>query len=154
MKRCPDCLQCKPLSDFPRNRRTKSGYATYCKLRHNARGRETRQRLYGGGRHYHLRRRYGIGAAEFDDLVRGQGGVCPICNEADPEHVDHDHLTGRVRGILCFNCNGGLGQFGDDTERLVRAQLYIDWSDMTPEERKCSSDLARRRVEALRESAA
>ena len=66
MKRCPDCLQYKPLSDFPRNLRTKSGYTTYCKLCHNARGSETRQRLYGGRRHYHLKRRYGIGAAEFD----------------------------------------------------------------------------------------
>src|SRR2546421_13070278 len=65
-KRCPDCLQYKPLSDFPRNLRTKSGYTTYCKLCHNARGSETSQRLDGGRRHYHLKRRYGIGAAEFD----------------------------------------------------------------------------------------
>jgi len=83
---------------------------------------ETRHRLYGGGRHYHLKRRYGIGAAEFDELVR--------------------------------DCNGGLGQFGDDTERLARAQLYLEWSDMTPEERTRSSDLARQRVESLRGSAA
>jgi hypothetical protein len=50
--------------------------------------------------------------------------------------------------------NGGLGQFGDDTERLVRAQLYPEWSDMTPKERTRSSDLAQRRVEALQGSAA
>ena len=130
------------------------GRHAYCKPCHNARGRESKDRLYGGNRHYHLKRRYGIGVAEFDDLVRGQGGVCPICNRADPEQVDHHHVTGRVRGILCFNCNGGLGHFGDDTERLVRAQLYLEWSDMTPEERKRSPGLARHRVEALQGRAA
>jgi hypothetical protein len=123
MKRCPDCLQYKPLSEFPRNRRTKSGYATYCKPCHNARGTETRTRLYGSSRHYHLKRRYGIGALKVDELVREQDGMCPICDKPGPEHVDHDHVTGRVRGVLCFNCNGGLGQFGDNPERLYRAAL-------------------------------
>jgi len=86
--------------------------------------------------------------------VRDQEGQCPICTKPNPEHVDHDHATGQVRGILCFNCNGGLGQFGDDTVRLVRAQLYLEWSDMTPEERTLSSDIARQRALALRGSAA
>ena len=117
MKQCPDCDQWKPLDDFPRNRNSRDGRHTYCKACHNARGDETRQRLYGGGRHYHLKRRYGIGAADFDRMVIEQGGVCAICDRPDPEHVDHDHVTGRVRGILCFNCNGGLGQFGDDGDR-------------------------------------
>jgi Recombination endonuclease VII len=154
MKRCPDCGKYKPLDEFPRNKRKPDGRHAYCKPCHNARGRETKERLYGGSRHYHLKRRYGIGASEFDQLVSDQGGVCPICTQPDPEHVDHDHATGRVRGILCFNCNGGLGQFGDDAERLVRAQLYLEWSDMTLDERTRSSDRARERARALRGSAA
>jgi Recombination endonuclease VII len=154
VKRCPDCRKYKPLEEFPRNKRMRDGRHAYCKPCHNARGKESKQRLYGGSRHYHLTRRYGISAAEFDELVCDQNGVCPICSKPKPEHVDHDHATGRVRGILCFNCNGGLGQFGDDPERLVRAQVYLEWSDMTPFERTCSSDLARQRVEALRGSAA
>lgn len=149
MKLCPDCGKYKPLEDFPRNRRMRDGRHAYCKPCHNARGRESKHRLYGGNRQYHLKRRYGIGAAEFDELMRDQGSLCPICGKSNPEHVDHDHATGRVRGILCFNCNGGLGQFGDDAERLVRAQLYLEWLDMTPEERKRSSDLAQQRIEAL-----
>jgi Recombination endonuclease VII len=87
-------------------------------------------------------------------LIRDQGGVCPICDRPNPDHVDHEHSTGRVRGILCFNCNGGLGQFGDDVYRLVRAQLYLDWSDTSPRERSRSSELAQQRVGALRGSAA
>jgi len=125
-KRCPDCGLTKPLEEFPRNRNSKDGRHAYCKPCHNARTAETRQRLYGGGRHYHLKRRYGIGADDFDRMVADQGGVCLICERPDPEHVDHDHVTGKVRGILCFNCNGGLGQFKDDIDALLAAAAYLE----------------------------
>src|SRR5262249_41281101 len=126
MKRCPDCGEWKPLDEFPRNKNSKDGRHAYCKPCHNARGKESKQRLYGGERHYHLMRRYGISAAEFDRLLAEQGGACAICGREDREHVDHDHQTGKVRGILCFNCNGGLGQFSDNTERLANAIEYLE----------------------------
>jgi hypothetical protein len=126
MKRCPDCGETKPLEQFPRNKNSKDGRHTYCKPCHNARGKETIARLHGNSRHYHLKKRYGIGADEFDELVRQQGGVCAICGRRDPEHVDHDHETGDVRGILCFNCNGGLGQFRDSIDALLGAAAYLD----------------------------
>jgi hypothetical protein len=129
MKRCRDCGLTKPLEDFPRNKNSKDGRHTYCKQCHNARGRETIQRLHGNSRHYHLKKRYGIGADEFDELVRLQGGVCAICGRDNPEHVDHSHETGEVRGILCFNCNGGLGQFRDSVDALRAAALYLEARD-------------------------
>ncbi|WP_244876855.1 endonuclease VII domain-containing protein [Winogradskya consettensis] len=122
---CADCDSIKLLADFPRNRADITGYATYCKPCHNARGKESKQRLHGGSREYHLRRRYGIGQAEFDELLAEQGGVCAICGVEDPQHLDHDHRTGWVRGILCFNCNGGLGQFRDDPVFLAGAIAYL-----------------------------
>jgi hypothetical protein len=146
MKRCPDCGLIKPLDEFPRNKNSKDGRHTYCKRCHNARGRETIQRLHGS-RHYHLKRRYGIGADDFDEFVRQQGGVCPICGRANPEHVDHSHETGEVRGILCFNCNGGLGQFRDSIDALVAAAQYLERSD--PEVRELT-EVARERALALR----
>ncbi|MEH0821176.1 MULTISPECIES: endonuclease VII domain-containing protein [unclassified Micromonospora] len=122
---CADCGTVKPVADFPRNRSDSTGYATYCKPCHNHRTRETKQRLYGGDREYHLRRRYGVGEKEFQELLAEQGGVCAICRRPDPEHLDHDHRTGWVRGILCFNCNGGLGQFKDNADVLARAITYL-----------------------------
>jgi hypothetical protein len=55
--------------------------------------------------------------------------VCAICGRPEPEHVDHDHKTGAVRGILCFNCNGGLGQFRDAIESLTAAAAYLEARD-------------------------
>ena len=148
MKRCPDCGETKALDEFPRNKNSKDGRHTYCKPCHNARGKETIERLHGNSRHYHLMRRYGIGADEFDELVRKQGGVCAICGRPDPEHVDHDHDTGAVRGILCFNCNGGLGQFRDSVDALRAAADYLECTEARIVE---LVDVARARAAGLRE---
>ncbi len=59
-------------------------------------------------------------------MLAEQGGLCAICREAPAEHVDHDHATERVRGLLCFNCNGALGQFRDRRELMLRAAMYLD----------------------------
>ena len=123
--RCPDCGEDKPPEEFPRNKRTKSGRGTYCKTCHNRRGRETVKRLYGNTRHYHLKQKYGIGTADFDRLVAAQGGSCPICRKRRAVHVDHEHGTRIVRGILCELCNGGLGQFKDDPRRIAAAIVYV-----------------------------
>ncbi len=116
----------KSLQDFPRNRSASGGRGGYCKPCHNAKGKATYTRLYGGTRHYHLQRRYGISATQVDELVTEQGGLCAICRTGKAEHVDHEHLTGRVRGMLCFNCNGGLGQFKDNPDVLKRAVAYLE----------------------------
>lgn len=125
MKWCPDCDQVKPVAEFARTKRKTSGLHSYCKSCHIRRGVETKERLYGGTREYHLRRRYGIGEKDVEELLAEQGGVCAICGAPDPEHVDHDHGAGYVRGGLCFNCNGGLGQFRDSVEYLGKAINYL-----------------------------
>jgi len=123
-KWCPDCGQVLALDQFGRNAAAASGRASYCKPCHNARGRRSKE-LAGGERTYHLRRRYGITAEEFDVMFESQGGLCAICRTAPAAHVDHDHDTGAVRELLCFNCNGGLGQFKDDPEVLQAAAHYV-----------------------------
>ena len=77
----------------------------------------------------HLKRRFGLTLADYATLLAAQGGGCAICGRPEPErgslHVDHDHETGVVRGLLCFRCYGGLGQFDEDAERLVDAAAYL-----------------------------
>lgn len=70
-------------------------------------------------------RTYGISADEFDALLEKQGGVCAICAGPNPKHLDHDHVTGAIRGILCVNGNHGLGKFLDDPGLLERAVTYL-----------------------------
>jgi Recombination endonuclease VII len=124
MKYCPDCRQEKALDQFPFNKSDSTGRGGYCKPCHNARGQASRAK-HGGARRYHLKRRYGIELEQFHELLAAQDGKCRICGTPDPMHVDHDHLTGRVRGILCFNCNGGLGHFRDDVTTMQRAITYL-----------------------------
>lgn len=54
-----------------------------------------------------------------------QGKVCAICGGVDRLCVDHDHATGEIRGVLCLNCNNGLGRFKDDPELLRKAIRYL-----------------------------
>jgi Recombination endonuclease VII len=124
-KWCPDCDTVKPFGEFPKTRAAASGYASYCKPCHNARGKASKDKV-GGSRTYHLKRRYGISAEDADAMLEAQGGLCAICGVLPAEHVDHDHATGVVRQLLCFNCNGGLGQFKDDPDVLRAAAAYVE----------------------------
>lgn len=79
-----------------------------------------------------LRSRYGMTLVEFYALLDSQGGVCAICKKHKLDKirmnlcVDHDHKTGRVRGILCFQCNKGLGHFNDSPNDLRAAADYLE----------------------------
>lgn len=73
---------------------------------------------------------YGIKPEEFSALLDRQGGLCAICraDEAGGKggwHVDHDHATGKIRGLLCQNCNLMLGNAKDDPARLQAAITYL-----------------------------
>jgi len=125
---CPSCEQVLAIGDFVRNRRTKSGLGSYCRPCQRAKVAESIKRRHGTTRHYHLKRRYGLGADEVLSLLEGQGSPCLVCRRpitVETAHVDHDHVTGIVRGILCFGCNGGMGQFRDEPEVLVSAARYL-----------------------------
>ena len=124
--RCPSCGEHKPPDDFGRNRATKSGRGTYCKPCHNRIGRANREKHHGSTRAYWLKRRYGIDAVQVEWLILSQGGLCAVCGKHPAVHVDHDHGTGLVRGILCFNCNRGLGKLREDPALMRVAVDYLE----------------------------
>jgi hypothetical protein len=124
MKYCPNCTAVLPLDSFGSNRSSGDGRTTYCKPCHNEIGRRNRERS-GGSREYHLRRRYGIGRREVDAMILAQGGVCAACKVDPPQHVDHDHETGAVRGMLCSPCNQALGNVRDDVNRMRGLVDYL-----------------------------
>jgi hypothetical protein len=66
-----------------------------------------------------------MSAQEVEALI-ARFPVCPICLVNPPEHVDHDHKTGRVRGVPCFTCNAAIGQLRDDPEIARRAAAYLE----------------------------
>jgi len=98
----------------------------------------TRLRSTRAKRHSHYKfterlKRYGINEAYFDNLMKIQDNACAICRrpfplakEARPViNVDHDHLTGQVRGLLCTRCNHGIGLLGDSVKMLKDAIAYL-----------------------------
>jgi len=75
-----------------------------------------------------LKRYYGISPEIYDDLYSKQNGVCAICFKSSGNRalaVDHDHVSGRVRGLLCGRCNTGLGNFLDNKTFLAQAIEYL-----------------------------
>ena len=78
----------------------------------------------------HLKRTYGMTPEDYDVILAAQGGGCGICglksNRGKRFVFDHDHETGRVRGLLCSRCNLALGAFNDDPELLHRAAWFLD----------------------------
>lgn len=105
---------------------------------------EYREKLKGKAKDYNARkpmikraqhlREYGLTIDEYNALFEKQHGKCAICggdgsgSKNDKLYIDHDHNTGRVRGLLCGRCNFALGHFDDDVERMKQAILYLESS--------------------------
>lgn len=73
---------------------------------------------------------YGVNKDLFKALLEKQNGLCIICGISQESlgrslSVDHCHLTGKIRGLLCGNCNSGLGQFKDKPDLLLKAHRYL-----------------------------
>jgi len=112
---CPGCQQAVAHEEFSRNSRQTSGFGSLCLPCHRASSNKA-----------YWKRRYGLTRAQVDVLRDGQGDACAICGAPGPEHLDHDHLTGRIRALLCQRCNQGLGLLRDDPAILRAAADYVE----------------------------
>lgn len=102
------------------------------KEKSNTYSREFRAADRIGQRAIKLHERYGITLEQYGLMLEAQGGGCKICGSSSPKRkgsknlvVDHCHISGRVRGLLCYRCNVGLGNFEDNPELLSKALQYL-----------------------------
>ncbi|MFG3283609.1 endonuclease VII domain-containing protein [Streptomyces sp. NPDC048111] len=120
-KECRSCGEVKPHSEWHRNVTASDGLSTRCKACRAIEGRAG-----------HLKRQYGITEDDRDRMIAVQKGLCVICLSVPAVHVDHCHKTGRVRGVLCFNCNSAIGKLGDDPDTVRRAAAYLEGNSWKP----------------------
>lgn len=122
----PPCVECG--SPIDKGVRLRKFCSPQCKS--NAHGRIWRATKP----HYMRMHLYGVSQQQYEAMLAEQGGLCAVCRTDEwggrhgVPHVDHDHSTGAVRGLLCDNCNQGLGRFGDDPTRLRAAAEYLERS--------------------------
>jgi ERCC4-type nuclease len=156
MKKCTKCKIEKPVSDYGVDKSTKDGYRYSCKECYNSQQREyarknkdiiksrnakksqQRKAYYKSkkgiesSRRAHLKRAFGITLEDYNNLFEKQGGVCKICQQKEKSKinnflsVDHSHLTGKIRGLLCSDCNRGLGLLKDSKQNLINAVKYLE----------------------------
>ena len=132
--RCSACDTVKIRSDFYSDSSSRRGISSTCKLCLTAQSKTPEQRKYK--RAYHVFRTYGITIAELESILEKQNGGCAICGKEltaycesgrrkSIPHVDHDHATGRIRGILCYPCNVAIGLLSDNSNVIEKAASYI-----------------------------
>lgn len=115
-KKCPICLEEKPLESFHRQLSGRFHRHSYCAVCACQKQRESRVRNYSveQKRRWQRRSRYGLTDDQYKEMLISQRGKCAICgDEPQKLHVDHCHNTGAIRGLLCHRCNIRLGGWDD-----------------------------------------
>ncbi|MFJ8153985.1 endonuclease domain-containing protein [Streptomyces sp. NPDC094468] len=134
-KTCSGCQLHKPLADFHSNGR--GGHLGRCRVCRSATRkawRETYRDKQSGYRRRSLLSRYGLTEAEYEAMFAAQGGVCAMCGHPCTTGrrlaVDHCHVSGRVRGLLCVKCNQDLGSY--EAVRSAATQYLAEYGTGNP----------------------
>jgi hypothetical protein len=133
MKKCIQCKEDKPLSEFYKNKSTYDGAQKRCKscdvLRNKQKYQKDPLEAARKRKSLRLKRDFNLTWEQYQELKNKQDNKCDICKvelfEAKNTCVDHNHITGKVRGILCQKCNKALGLFQDSIEKLNAAVKYL-----------------------------
>jgi hypothetical protein len=133
-KICVNCKKEKSLVEFYKRNSAKDGFHNSCKTCHSLNSHKNR--TPEKARKSSLERDFGITLEDFKEILIRQRGVCAICGNPETStykgklrnlSVDHNHKTNHLRGLLCDDCNKGLGFFWDNIERLRSAIQYLDY---------------------------
>lgn len=136
-KECTKCKTSKELTEFYTDARRKQGVTSWCRECWREYERLRRERLgFRGRKNRKLKHLYGMTYQEYMAMLKQQDGVCAICRNKETTvnvknskvqklSVDHDHVTGKIRALLCTACNKALGLLNDDPTRVLEAHNYL-----------------------------
>lgn len=123
IKQCCRCRRYLPVAEFHQSSKTKTGYSGRCRECHRTAMRQSH---------------FTLSDDAYEQMLVAQGGLCAGCHHVEtalsrsgspkPLGVDHDHVSGRVRGLLCSRCNSALGLCWDDPAVLRRLAAYLEQS--------------------------
>jgi hypothetical protein len=155
-KLCNLCHRLLPISCYGKDKTTKDGFCYACKECRNRQQKEYRQanpdiikkirekrkplnkeyynrpEIERKFKNLSLKKQFNITIEDYEKMLDLQAGVCYICKGEETSvrnrrlAVDHDHVTGKIRGLLCSNCNRALGLFKDNKELLLAAAQYLE----------------------------
>jgi len=139
-RECTSCAEQKDIIQFGKYKTNagKSHYRRICNScrRSNSQKRykenpAVRKRMKHTAKAWRAKKTYGISLERYEELVNHKDSVCKICNKNQSNstlNLDHCHITGRIRGVLCWDCNTALGKFKDDINLLTQAIKYLQES--------------------------
>ena len=136
-KKCRYCGEVKPITEFYNSKnREQYGKKNMCKICSREKQRAWRKKNKGYGKLAKLKQIYGLSKKQYYDMFETQNGLCAICGKPETKStkdgklynlsVDHDHVTGEVRALLCCNCNAALGHVNDDVDLLAKCIEYLE----------------------------
>ena len=133
MKTCTKCSINKPFTDFHKGSNYADGHRSRCKACMSSYSKERNKdpEVKARARTNSYKTKYGITINKYDEMLKQQNGVCKLCGSAESKRgdhrlmVDHDHVTGEVRGLLCNPCNAAIGLLGDNISTLQNAINYL-----------------------------
>ncbi len=131
------CSRCKiklpaAATHFHRSKSGKYGLQNWCKECASSEGRKAGKRRHD--QNHHRISKYGIGIEQYEHMEKVQDSKCAICGCVETQmqrgkvirlSIDHNHSTGKIRALLCHNCNIGLGNFKENEASLLKAVLYL-----------------------------
>ena len=130
MKQCVTCKLTKEKNCFHKHKGLADGLHKQCKICRKEYATRRKDIIASQQRKYKLKSTFGISSKQYDELLKEQNNLCAICNIHQSRlkramAVDHCHKTGKVRGLLCSNCNTGIGNLRDSIKLLERAIEYL-----------------------------
>lgn len=142
MQVCKDCDRKLPFSEFSRVPDMRLGIRKVCKRCHSKKSMAWVTANPDKALNAHLLRNFGITLEQYNTLLAEQGGTCAVCGALPTDArnhrrggarrfaqrlvVDHDHVTGKVRGLLCSMCNTGIGALRDEAATVRLALEYLE----------------------------